>query len=730
MKQYLTWQVAKSADGKTFEKFIPAAVPGNVQFDYAAANGFADDWYVGDNFHKFDGLEDNFWKYRTILPEIPKNETAYFVALGIDYEFDIFLNGKRIYSHEGMFSKTDLRLDDAKEGDVLEVLVHPAPKNPVENGDMLDQSRIPLARSEADRSAKPAVCYGWDFHPRLIVQGIWDEAYIETKSEKRFLSVTVDYEVEEILDEKGKVRLAFSCETTGGKAEYALYDKKNDLVMQTAENSAVITAALWFPHTLGKQPLYTLVASLKDETGAITDTYTKKIGFRKVELLMNEGAWNYPSQYPLTRSACPFTLCVNGKKTFAKGSNFVNIDVFVGRVTEEDYRQQLQLVKECNMNIVRLWGGAVVNKQAFFDICDELGVMVWQEFPLACNNYVDDKHYLQIIEQEAKAIVAKIKDHPCHVLWCGGNELFNCWSLMTDQSLVLRTLNKICLDYDPYTPFLPTSPVMGVTHGPYRFSLRGQDVFHLFNDSISTGYTEFGVPSMASYEQLKKFIPAEELDCFKNTKMWQAHNAFDRLGETVGHCDLASVTKYFGETTDTKTYIEYSQFLAATGYTYIFEEARRQPMCSMAINWCFNEPWYCASNNSLISYGNVKKKAYAAVQNALSPVTPSLRMKKFDYSLDENAVFELHVLNDSGKESGIDRVDVYLDYGDKIKELTTLYGKSSAKNEYFGTFGFTVDKEMYDAAGCFSLPTKNTLLHIVLKANGIEKRYPVMIMKK
>ena len=93
MKQFLDWQVAKSANGKDFDAFFPASVPGNVQVDYAKANGFFDDWFVEDNFHKFDALEDNFWKYRAILPALPKNEQAFFVALGIDYQFDIFLNG-------------------------------------------------------------------------------------------------------------------------------------------------------------------------------------------------------------------------------------------------------------------------------------------------------------------------------------------------------------------------------------------------------------------------------------------------------------------------------------------------------------------------------------------------------------------------------------------------------------------------------------------------------------
>ena len=729
MKQFLSWQVAKSADGKNFDGYIPATVPGNVQLDYAKAHGFADDWYVADNFRKFDGLEDHFWKYRAVLPAFPKDEIPYFVAEGIDYRFDILLDGIVVDTHEGMFTTTRLPLTNAHEGSVLEVLIYPAPKHPILNGDQLDESRIPLSRSEADRSAKPAVCYGWDFHPRLIVQGIWEDAYVETVKMAHILASEIDYEIADIRDDKGTARLRFSCRATEGTPEFRLLDGAGNLLLSTQDTEAETEVSLWYPHNVGAQPLYVFETVLKNANGETQDVRSEKIGFRKIELLMNEGAWWYPLEYPMTRSFCPFTICINGKKVFGKGSNFVNPEVFVGTLTEENYRAQLTLVKECNMNILRLWGGAIVNKQAFFDVCDELGIMVWQEFPLACNNYVDDKHYLQIIAQEGEAIVRKIKNHPCHIIWCGGNELFNSWSRMTDQSLVLRTLNKLCLELDPQTPFLPTSPVMGVTHGPYRFSMHDRDVFHLFNDSISTGYTEFGFPSTANYEELKKFIPADELDRFANTKSWRAHCAFEAEDRPSGHCDVESVEKYFGKITDTKAYVACSQFLACAGYTYVFEEARRQqPLCSMAINWCFNEPWYCAANNSLLSYGNAKKPAYDAVKQALSAITPSLRMKKFEYRKGERAAFEVHLLNDSGKNSGVDSIDVYLDYGKK-KKLTTLYGTASDKNEYFGEIGFVVDDELLNASGYTDLPGNNVPVAVVLKAGEVEKRYPLMIMK-
>lgn len=724
MKKDLEWTVAKSADGKAFEDFIPAGVPGNVQLDYAKAKGFADDWQVGTNYHKFDGLEDCYWKYRAVLTGLPAGKEHYFVAHGIDYCFDVFLDGKRLFSYEGMFAKNRVLLEGVHENSVLEVLIHPAPKHPLIKDGKLDASRIPWDRAEADRSVKPAVGYGWDFHPRLIVQGIWDEAYIESLDKIHLVDMRVNYEVTNIGNATGDIELTADVEKTGGKAELYLYDGENNVVAHTDGNRMSFRARLWYPHNMGEQPLYRLCAVLKDENRHTASELNKKIGFRAVELLMNEGAWEQSEiSYPLSRAFCAFQLSVNGQKVFAKGSNWVNPEIFVGTITEKLYREQLQLVKDCNMSILRVWGGAIVNKDAFFDICDKLGIMVWQEFPLACNNYVNDKHYLSVLEQEAIAIVERVKPHPCHVIWCGGNELFNSWSAMTDQSFALRLLNKICYERDAFTPFLATSPVYGVKHGPYRFNMYGRDVYKLFNEECATGYVEFGMPSMVSYEQLEKFIPKKDLQKFENSLVWREHFAFDEENKMLGNCDYISVTDYFGETTDVKKYVEHSQFLACTGYTYIFEEGRRQqPMCSMMMNWCFNEPWYCAANNSIVGYGTVKKPSYDAVKNALKPVTVSLRMGSFSYRKGDCFEGEIHVLNDSGKPSGVENITAYFDDGEKTF-LGVFKATGAKENEFCGRLCFSLEKSFRN------LKEKSKLAYVILQSENEEKRYPVMLRR-
>ena len=359
------------------------------------------------------------------------------------------------------------------------------------------------------------------------------------------------------------------------------------------------------------------------------------------------GADHEPVGFPKSRYPAPITIELNGRRIFAKGSNWVNPDLFFGRITAEQYRELLVAARDANMNILRLWGGSGFKKKEFYEICDELGIMLWQEFVLACNNYVGTPAYLQILEQEATAVIRELRCHPSIVLWCGGNELFNDWSGMDDQSHALRLLNKLCYENDFDRPFLMTSPLFGMKHGCYVFDDGEQQVYAMFQNAHGTAYSEFGVPSAASVENLKKIIPEDELFPIERTESWVYHHAFGAWGEQRWLC-LDVVRKYFGEPACIADVVDATQWMQCEGYKAIFEEARRQwPYCSMAINWCFNEPWITAANNALFTYPAEKKPAYWSVRDSLRNSIPSARIPKFDWSAGEEFSFSLWYLNDA-----------------------------------------------------------------------------------
>lgn len=302
------------------------------------------------------------------------------------------------------------------------------------------------------------------------------------------------------------------------------------------------------------------------------------------------------------------------------------------------------------MNILRIWGGGFINKESFYDLCDELGIMVWQELPLACNEYPDDEDYLAVLEKEAIAIVRRLRTHPCLVLWCGGNELFNNWSKMTDQHHALRLLDSVCYREDKDTPFIMTSPLNGMAHGHYMNydEETGQEFITLLTRSYNTAYTEFGCPAVSDIEQIKSFMTEKDYENYgPDNEVWVGHHGFKAWRENCW-VRIPEVEYFFGGYQGKEDLFQKTGLLQSIGYKSCFEEMRKQwPHCAMALNWCFNEPWPTIGNNCLISWPDKIRPAYYAVQSALRPTLASLRVEKHLWQGGESFQAEVWMLHDA-----------------------------------------------------------------------------------
>lgn len=669
----LQWEVGY-ADTKEVSPagFVKATVPGAVQLDIAASLNYPP-YEFSDNYKQWSWMEDKFYTYKTRFkkPALREGDRLYFVSKGIDYQFEIYLNDQKVFEQEGMFTRVDVDLTGRLQADnELRILIHPVPK----------RHPSPVDRSQAAHVVKPPVSYGWDWHPRLVPLGIWDETGLEIRPAAFVNDVHVQYRLSPGFD-KAFITLNVEGKNLKGiKYRWRLSDGKGRTVLEQEgafdgdvfSRSGIVLdqPELWWPHDHGTPRLYASTLVLTDGAGSVWQDVRQKVGFRSVKLVMNEGAWDKPDDFPKGRSVPPAQFEVNGRRIFAKGTNWVNPEIFPGTITEERYRGLLEMAVDLNFNLLRVWGGGIVNKEAFFDICDEMGLMVWQEFPLACNNYPDDARYLSVLKREAASIIRRVRKHPCLALWCGGNELFNNWSGMTDQSLALRLLDSLCLQMDPHTPYNPTSPVMGMAHGNYVFRyLNGSEVYENMNKARYTAYTEFGMPGISPLDVLKKIIPENEMFPPRPGTAWQEHHAF---GAWVGDTWLTPSTLefYFGKPSDIEDIIFQSQWLQCEGYKAIYEEARRQkPYCAMALNWCYNEPWPAAVNNSLIAYPNVKKPAYEAVRKACRPVCASARIRKFAWNEGEFFTTDLFLLNDSFDRIEAGKMIVFLEAGGRKTEI-------------------------------------------------------------
>jgi beta-mannosidase len=655
----LEWEVGYSSEkSKAPSKYLPSQVPGAVQLDIAKAEKYPPYEYA-DNYKMFSWMEDQFYTYRSAFkkPVLKKSERVFFVSKGVDYEFEIYLNEKLLYQQEGMFTYVDIDVTDwLKADNELKIIVYPVPKKVKE----------PADHFQAVHVVKPAVSYGWDWHPRLVPLGIWDETGLEIRNRSHLTDLYVSYELSDSLD-KAFIQLQGEGRNVKGLTySWTLKDKNGNTVLAqkgkvaedrfTGDSMVFNNPALWFPYDHGTPYLYTSSIELHDRSGNVIDAKIQKIGFKRVRLVMNEGAWSEPTFYdfPRSRSVPPAQFEVNGMPIFAKGTNWVNPEIFPGIITRERYDELIDLAVGLNFNILRIWGGGIINKESFYEICDERGMLVWEEFPLAGNNYPNDPHYLKILRQEATSIIKRLRKHPSIALWCGGNELFNDWSRMTDQALPLRLLNSLCFELNPTIPYNPTSPLMGMGHGCYLFKYPGGfEVFEKMNTTRLTAYPEFGMPSLSPVEVLKKIIPAEELFPPRNNVAWRTHHAFDAWweGDPGYWISLDDIESYFGKAPDLETLVQQSQLLQSQGYKAIYEEARRQkPYCSMALNWCYNEPWPSAANNSILVYPSVKKPSYYAISASCRPVLASARFSKFQWNEGEDFFAEIFVLNDTFKE--------------------------------------------------------------------------------
>jgi beta-mannosidase len=665
----LAWQVGFSAaPDKPPAAWVPAAVPGAVQLDWARAKKWPP-YYVADHAKDYRWMEDTYWTYRTRLkvPALKDGQHLFFVCRGIDYRFRIKLDNRLLHEQEGMFTPVEIDLTGRiKKGSTLTVVVYPVPKS----------RPAPDDRIQANQSCKPAVSYGWDFHPRLVPLGIWDETYLEIRPAGYLQDAEVRYELTEDCSGADVCLEAHVSQAGRARVRWRLFDPQDKCVINrvttVSQTSLKLTTRLdqpqlWWPNGQGRPVLYRSRVELLDAADRVIDRRETRVGFRRIRLVMNPGTWHEPARYPLSRSHPPITLEVNGRQIFGQGANWVPPHIFPGATTAGTYRPLLDLAGKAHFNLLRVWGGGPAPKENFFDLCDERGLMVWQEFPLACNRYEGTPHYLKILDQESRSIITRLRRHASLALWCGGNELFNGWSRMTDQDLALRLLDRNCFDLDPGRPFLMTSPVSGMGHGNYIFRTpAGQEVFQLFAASRCTAYTEFGCGGpIATLDMLQQIIPEKELYPPLPGTAWETHHAFRAWIEDT-HLPLKVMEHYFGPQSNLDEILERGHMLQSEGLKCLFEEARRQkPYASMALNWCFNEPWLTAANCSIVSWPAAPKPAYQAVAGALRPILASAKIPKFRWQAGEMFSCEMWLLNDSPTPVLAGRIEAWLELGDQ-----------------------------------------------------------------
>ena len=656
---------------KGSDKVLHARVPGCVQMDLMA-NGEIPDPYYRTNEDSLQWIGEKDWVYRTefsVEPGMFERENLELVFKGLDTYADVYLNNAPVLKADNFFR--EWRVDTKpllKQGkNTLEIRF----SSPVKVGEKKkEESKIPLEYEYA-YTRKPAYHFGWDWGPIYLTQGIWQPILLEGWDNARIrdmwinqnslsnkkADLTLLYEIE--ADKEVDVEITAICENTGQKQKNVFHLKKGinkDGLFFTIKNPK-----RWWTNGLGDPYLYTFETEMKI-AGKTVDTISGRTGLRTIKLVQKPDS--------LGKS---FYFELNGVPVFMKGANYIPQDMFLNRPTIETYKTTIKNAVDANMNMLRIWGGGLYEKDIFYDLCDENGLLVWQDFMFACAMYPGDDHFLNNVKEEANQNVKRLRNHPSIALWCGNNENYIGWQdwgwpkqynkedsakVWHDyEKLFEQLLPEIIGKYDPERPYWPSSPSTGWggdvnTEGDVHYwgVWHGQQPFEVFekHEKIGRFMSEYGFQSLPEMSSVKKFTQPEDWDI--HSRVMLTHQKH-RIGYPVID---KYIRWYYRFPMDFTGYLYVSQVLQAFGIDKAIEAHRRaMPDCMGTLYWQLNDCYPVASWSSVDYYGKWKALHYRVrdiykkilvspaieknklniyvVSDALQPVKGKLEMKLYDF---------------------------------------------------------------------------------------------------
>ncbi|MFI8190087.1 glycoside hydrolase family 2 protein [Streptomyces sp. NPDC085946] len=497
---------------------IPAEVPGCVHTDLLAA-GLIPDPFLGRNEAEVAWVGRRDWTYETDLAAGSAHEQTDLVFDGLDTVAELSLDGRPLGRVRNMhrshrFDVTGL------SGRLAVRFVSAYAEAEAVRGQLGER---PAAYAEPYQYVRKMACsFGWDWGPTLVTAGIWRPVRLEHWSTARFARVRPLVTVE---DGAGRVELAVDVERTRVEAPLAVEATAGGVTARAEVDGTgavvrlrVPDAELWWPRGQGGQPLYDVEVTLLhgDE---VLDVWRRRVGFRTVGLDTAPDA-----------AGTGFALVVNGERLFARGVNWIPDDVFPARITRDRYRERLTQAAEAGVDLVRVWGGGIYESEDFYDVCDELGLLVWQDFPFACAAYPEEQPLRGEVEAEARENVVRLMPHPSLVLWNGNNE--NLWGFRDwgweprlagdswGEGYYLGVLPRVVAELDPTRPYTAGSPWSGSwrhhpndpAHGTHHsWEVWNRQDYADYRLSVPRFVAEFGWQAPPAHATLRRALPGEEL---------------------------------------------------------------------------------------------------------------------------------------------------------------------------------------------------------------------------
>ncbi|MGQ8337447.1 beta-mannosidase [Sunxiuqinia sp. A32] len=735
------WEFSQAGENN----WNPATVPGCVHTDLMAIGEIEDPFYRL-NEHDVQWVDKLDWEYKTnfeLSKSRLKKDRLAFDFKGLDTYADIYVNGEKLRSTDNMFREY---LVDAKEfliegSNEIKIVFHSPIKEgikkydanefeiPVSENDLAEIGQVEGNKKVSVYTRKAGYHFGWDWGPRLVTSGIWRPVYLKAWDNARIDNVQiVQHDVSDTVATFTSVVEAESENNTTGTLEIWNDDKllasaKISLTKGKNKSSvdfSIKNPELWWTNGLGDQPLYSITTRLILRSGSVEKT--ERIGIRTLELVRDKD-----------EKGTSFYFKLNGVPVFMKGANYIPNDLFLPRISDKMYRNVIETSKKSNFNMLRVWGGGVYEKDLFYDLCDEAGIIVWQDFMFACAMFPGDDDFLNNVKEEAADNVKRLRNHPSIGLWCGNNEILAAWEQWgwkkaeeaknkeaadkiwkAYEDIFHKILPEAVEKYDPARSYWSSSPSSGtgipsdLINGDEHYwgVWWGKEPFKNYATHIARFMSEYGFQSFPELKTVKQYATPEDFNIL--SEVMKSHQRSSIGNETIEYYML----KDYKKPKDFESFLYVNHGLQAEGIKFAIEGHRRaMPYCMGSLYWQINDCWPVASWSSTDYYQRWKALQYYAkkgfepvlvspyidgnflkigiVSDKLQPIEGQLNLRMVDFNGE--VVWEKSVLasippNSSASYFDVNRFDFLRDKDSKTQVLITELienGKIIASNQFY-----------------------------------------------
>ncbi len=714
------WQFRKKGDASGW---MPATIPGTVHTDLMKQSQIPDPYYR-DNESKVQWVDREDWEYQTnfsVTKEILDKNHIELTFEGLDTYADVYLNDVKILAADNMFRTWNVDVKQwLKPNNKLYILFHSA-QNRVEE---LAKNDAPFTWPTIDFPRmyvrKAQYSFGWDWGPKFTTCGIWKNISLNGWNNVKVNDL--HFIINSLTDKLANVRATYQVQSDGdGKLMIRLQDKSpipafnttKSFVLKKGFNElnidfSVINPKKWWTYQIGKPYLYNTVSTFT-ATGNESLAIEKRLGLRTIEVVKEKDEVGQSFYFKL-----------NGIPVYMKGADFIPCDAFLPRITHEVYRQQVANAKEANMNMLRVWGGGIYESDDLYNLCDEEGILIWQDLMFACAIYPDDEAFLKNVRAELADNITRLRNHPSLAVWCGNNEIDEGWHNWgwkdkfvkkpedevrinnAYQHLFLETIPTTIALYDKSRTYNHTSPLLfGWTHDE---SIRNGDSHYwglwgyekeveIFHEKTGRFVSEYGMQSMPEMSTVEKYALPEDYDIASATM--RTHQKHPK-----GYPLLQSyINQYMPPPKNFADYVYATQCVQH----YVFSTAIQIHRSKMPTNmgtlyWQLNDCWPVASWATVDYYNNWKAAMYG-IKDAYSDVLITLdstNSKNWTLNIANdllkniNGTLQLSIYDFSGKE--YDKIEMPITatkQTNTIIEVGDWFSKRSETNGMFAKARFS-----------------------------------------